>query len=53
MDVTVGYNYCFWVIGKVLEIVELLNLIGFIFDIKEIAVGFFDREDWNLFDFLL
>jgi len=37
----------------VLEIVELLDFIGFIFNIEEIAMCFFDREDGDLFDFLL
>lgn len=53
VDITVGNYYCLWVIGKMFEIVELLDFIGFIFDIEEIAMCFFDREDGDLFNFLL
>jgi hypothetical protein len=53
MDISVGNYYCLWIVGKVLEVVELLDFIGFIFDVEEIAMCFFDRENGNLLDFLL
>ena len=49
MNIPVWNNNGFRVIGKVIQIIEFLNLITFALEVEKIAVGLLNREDGDLF----
>jgi hypothetical protein len=51
MNISIRNNYSLGIIWKVIEITELLDLVTFALNIEQVAVSFFDRENWDLFDF--
>jgi len=53
VDVAVGDDDGFGVVGQVIQVVELLDLVGFVLHVEEIAVVLFDGEDGDLLHLLL
>jgi hypothetical protein len=50
VDVAVGNDNSFWVVGEVVQVVELLDFAHLGFEVEEVAVSLFDGEDRYFFD---
>lgn len=53
VNITIGYYDCFGVVREIIESIELLDFVVFIFDIEEVAMGLFDGKDRYFFNFFL
>lgn len=53
MDVAVWNYDCFWVVRKIVQVAELLNLVGFVLEVEEVAVSLLDGEDGDFLDLVV
>lgn len=49
VNVSVGNDDRLGIVGQVVQVVELLYLIGFVLEVEQVAVGFLNREDRDFF----
>ena len=52
VDIAVGNHDGLGVVWQILEVVELLDLVGLVFEVEQVTVGLLDGEDWHFLDFL-
>ena len=53
VDISIRNYDGFWVVRKIVQIIELLDLIGLVFEVKEVAVSFLDGEYGDLFNLMM
>ena len=50
MNITIRNDDCLWIVRKIVKVIEFLNLIRLIFEVKKICMSLFDRENRNFLD---